>query len=157
MRKIVLFSLLCFLCMAVMPVFADGQVVGDKTLVDTAYDKGLLINLNDWFNTHQLAAGAAARGDKVFDSPRSQVLLLTSKGPIPMHYHQSADEIVYIVSGNGEMFIDGKWIPVKKGDLHVNPRGIIHATRIVGDEELRVLSIFTPPQANGNDRVMVKQ
>jgi quercetin dioxygenase-like cupin family protein len=63
--------------------------------------------------------------------------------------------LVFVYKGKGEMYIDGRWIPVKAGDVHVNPRGVIHATRVVGDEDMLVFSVFTPPQANGNDKIML--
>lgn len=156
MRKGAVLSVLCLLlCMFAVPVLASGQVVGEKALIDTAYDKNFVVSLDDWFNTHRLAAGATTRGDKVFESPRSQLLLLTNKGSlIGFHYHESADEIVYIYKGKGEMYIDGKWVSVKAGDLHINPRGTIHATQPASDDEMLVFSVFTPPQAKGNDRVM---
>lgn len=158
MRKSVVLTLVCFLLsiLAVVPALAAGQVVGDKALIDTPYNKGFVVNLDDWFNLHRLDPGAATRGDKVFESPRSQLVLVTNKGPlIGLHYHQTADEIVFVYKGKGEMYIDGKWVPVKAGDLHINPRGVIHATRVVGDDEMWVFSVFTPPQANGNDKAMV--
>jgi hypothetical protein len=30
-----------------------------------------------------------------------------------------------------------------------------HATRVVGPGEMEVISIFAPPQAGGNDRIML--
>jgi len=133
-----------------------GPVVGDKALVDGTLDKGITIDLDAWFATHPLKAGDPTRGDTVFKSPRMEVVLVTNHGPlIGTHFHKSADEIVFVYEGQGEMYIDGKWTPVKAGDLHVNPRGVIHATRVVGDKDMRVFSIFTPPQAGGNDKVML--
>jgi quercetin dioxygenase-like cupin family protein len=74
---------------------------------------------------------------------------------IGRHIHTSAEEIVFVYKGTGEMYINGKWIPVKAGDLHVCPRGMAHATRVVGDGQMEVISIFAPPQAGGNDRIML--
>ena len=71
------------------------------------------------------------------------------------HYHTVADEIVLIVGGGGDMLINGKWTPVKPGDLHVNPRGIIHNSRNP-DEDSRFISIFTPQQPLGGDINRVK-
>jgi mannose-6-phosphate isomerase-like protein (cupin superfamily) len=44
---------------------------------------------------------------------------------------------------------------VKAGDIHVCPRGMAHATRVTGTDEMKVISIFAPPQAGGNDRIML--
>jgi quercetin dioxygenase-like cupin family protein len=71
------------------------------------------------------------------------------------HYHSTADEIVYIVGGSGELLINGKWLAVKAGDLHVNPRGNVHDTRALA-EDLRFISIFTPQLPAGGDANMIK-
>lgn len=103
-----------------------------------------------------LAKGQATRGDTVFKSPRTEIVLVQNRGPlIGRHHHQSAEEIVFVHKGQGEMYINGEWIPVKAGDLHINPRGVIHATRVVGSEDMQVFCIFAPPQANGNDKVFL--
>ena len=47
--------------------------------------------------------------------------------------------------------IDGEWKQVKAGDVHVNPRGNVHATRVGADEDLQFVSIFTPALPAGGD------
>lgn len=145
------------LLVLVSTAFAQTPTVGDKSLIDTKYDKAIVVNLDEWFANHPLKAGDNTRSDVIFQSPRDMVVAVTNKGPlIGLHYHTSADEIVIVHTGQGEMFINGEWVPVKAGDLHVNPRGVIHGTRTVGDGELQVVSIFTPLQAKGNDKVMTE-
>jgi mannose-6-phosphate isomerase-like protein (cupin superfamily) len=60
------------------------------------------------------------------------------------HVHKTHDEMVYIIKGSGQMFINGKWIDVKPGTVHFNPMNKVHATRNTGKEDLVLLSIFTP-------------
>jgi mannose-6-phosphate isomerase-like protein (cupin superfamily) len=60
------------------------------------------------------------------------------------HVHKTHDEMVYIIKGSGQMFINGKWIDVKPGTVHFNPMNKVHATRNTGKEALVLLSIFTP-------------
>jgi mannose-6-phosphate isomerase-like protein (cupin superfamily) len=156
MKKTLILALACLFIFTGAAFAATGQVVGDKALLDTSFDKGLLINIDDFFANHPLTPGDAARGDQVFKSPRVEVSLVTNHGPlIGLHYHATADEIVYIHKGHGEMYIGGKWVPVKAGEIHVNPRGVIHATRVTGDEDMEVIGFFTAPQAFGNDKVML--
>jgi len=127
-----------------------------KNLIDSTPAESIVVNLDDFFASHPLPAGAPTRGDKIFESPRCVVTLVTNKGPlIGRHIHTSAEEIVFVYKGTGEMYINGKWIPVKAGDLHVCPRGMAHATRVVGDGQMEVISIFAPPQTGGNDRIML--
>ena len=127
-----------------------------KNLIDSTPAESIVVNLDDFFASHPLKAGEPTRGDKIFESPRCVVTLVTNKGPlIGRHIHTSAEEIVFVYKGTGEMYINGKWIPVKAGDLHVCPRGMAHATRVVGEGQMEVISIFAPPQTGGNDRIML--
>jgi quercetin dioxygenase-like cupin family protein len=128
-----------------------------KHLIDSAPDQAVIINLEEWFAAHPIKEGLN-RSDKVFESPRNAVLLTTNKSPkgIGRHLHTNVDEIIYVFKGAGEMYINGKWVQVKAGDLHVCPRGVAHATRAVNGKEFSYISVFTPPQPKGgNDRVMI--
>jgi len=162
MKKTLLMGLTCMFLFGATAMAAPaatenaGPSVGNKALLDASSDKGIVVNLDDFYAKHPLKEGEPARGDEVFKSPRVQVSLVTNKGPlIGLHYHATADEIVYVYKGAGEMYIDGKWVPVKAGDLHVNPRGVVHATRVTGDEPMEVIGFFTQPQENGNDKVFM--
>jgi quercetin dioxygenase-like cupin family protein len=147
-------SLLCF-------IFC-GQVSAApmaKHLIDSTPDQAVIIGLDEWFATHPIKEGTG-RSDKIFESPRNSVTLTTNKDPkgIGRHIHTSVDEIIYVHKGAGEMYINGKWAPVKAGDLHVCPRGVAHATRAAGGGEFSYISIFTPSQPKGgNDRVMIDE
>jgi len=156
-KRILLATLFCLLVLSASALAASpGDVVGDWSLIDTKYEKGMVFSLDQFYASHPLKAGDATRGDVVYESPRCQVVIVINHGPlIGLHYHQSADELVYVHKGAGEMYINGQWIPVKAGDIHFNPRGVIHATRVVGKEDMQVYSIFTPPQAGGNDKIFV--
>ena len=61
----------------------------------------------------------------------TQVMVRTAvKGTqIGSHFHTVSDEVVIVVGGRGELPINGEWKPVKQGDVHVCPRGIVHDTR----------------------------
>jgi len=156
MKKSLLLTLACLFVIAGSALAAPGPVAGDAKLLDTPFDKGIVINLDTYFAEHPLKAGDATRGDTVFKSPRVEIALVTNRGPlIDLHYHATCEETVFVYKGQGEMFIDGRWIPVKAGDLHVNPRGVIHATRVTGDEDMNVVCFFTAPQASGNDKAFI--
>ena len=60
------------------------------------------------------------------------------------HIHKTHNEMVYIIKGSGQMFINGKWIDVKPGTFHFNPMNKVHAAWNTGKEDLVLLSIFTP-------------
>jgi mannose-6-phosphate isomerase-like protein (cupin superfamily) len=120
----------------------------------------VLVNLEEWFSTHPVKEGELARSDNVFSSPRSSVFIGTSKDPkgIGRHMHVTVDEIVFVYKGEGEMYINGQWVPIKAGTLHVCPRGVTHATRALPGKELLSFNIFTPPQPKGaHDRAMIDE
>jgi quercetin dioxygenase-like cupin family protein len=128
-----------------------------KGLLDSKPDTAVLINLDDWYTKHPSPGKPGIVSDTVFTSPRSVIMIRTAgKGTsVGSHYHATTDEIVIIVGGSGEMLINGKWTPVKAGDIHVNPRGNVHDTRAL-NEDLRFISIFTPQLPPGGDTNMVK-
>jgi quercetin dioxygenase-like cupin family protein len=144
------------LALALVVGIRIGVRAAEKKPIDSTPPESIVVNLDEFYAQHALKPGEPTRIDKVFSSPRCVVSLVSNKGPlIGRHIHASADEIVFVYKGNGEMYINGKWIPVKAGDLHVCPSGIAHATRVGGEDTMEVISIFAPPQAGGNDRIML--
>ncbi len=134
-----------------------NKVVGDAHSVDTKYPGPFNVNLEKWYAEHPVEPGKMMRMDPMFQTSRVIVLGLTNKGAlIDFHYHTAADELVVAVKGQCEQYVDGKWVVMKPGDIHYNPRGIVHATRPVGTEPFYAMSIFTAPPPGGNDRVFLK-
>jgi quercetin dioxygenase-like cupin family protein len=133
-----------------------GKTIGDAFSHDTDYAKPFNIVLADWFAKNPLGPGKKMRMDPVFQTPRIVALAANNKGQlIDLHYHTNSDEIVFAFSGKCEQYVDGKWTEMKAGDLHFNPRGVIHGTRVVGSEPFLALSFFTSPPPGGNDRVFL--
>jgi quercetin dioxygenase-like cupin family protein len=122
-----------------------------KGLVDSNPAMALLLDLGEHYDRRAFPA-TGVDSEVVFDCPRSQVMVRTAvKGTtIGHHYHAVADEIVVVTGGRGELFVNGVWVPVQLGDIHVCPRGIIHDTRAL-EEHLHFLSIFTPHLPPGGD------
>ena len=130
----------------------------EKMPADSTPPESILIHLDDFYAQHALTAGEATRADKVYSSPRCVVSLVSNQGPlIGRHIHTNVDEIVFVYKGAGEIYVNGKWTSAKAGDLHVCPRGTAHATRVAGTNVMEVISIFSPPQPGGNDRLMLDQ
>ena len=158
MRKIILLVVMLLSSVVSIAAAEEKLVVGDSKLLDGTAEQGLIINSDEFFAQHPLADGKAARSDTVFKSPRIEVTLLTNRSQeIGLHYHTSCDETVFIYKGKGEIYLAGNWVPVKAGDIHINPRGVIHGTRVTEGEDMQVISLFTPPQADGNDKVFMNR
>jgi len=131
-----------------------GDVVGDWSLVDTQYKTNYLITLDDWYAAHPLLSGQSMRVDPPWGTLRNQMMI--AQGPkLDPHFHGSADEMIYVYKGVGEMFVKGEWVKVHAGELHCNARGFIHGIRPVSDD-FKIFAVFTPPPANGNDRIFIK-
>jgi len=148
---------------SILLAFLMGQVLAAPTakyLIDATPGEDVLIHLDEWLTNNPIKQGELNRSDNVFLSPRSAVNIASTKDPkgIGRHIHVTVDEIVFIYKGEGEMYINGIWVPVKAGDLHVCPRGVSHATRALPGKELSFFNIFTPPQPKGtHDRMMIDQ
>lgn len=86
------------------------------------------------------------------------------KNTVPAHYHTEHTELVYIVSGQGEMTLykqgemqAEKLTPftIAAGDYIRIDKGMVHSVKNLGEKPLKALSIQTP-EFKGKDRVFVK-
>jgi oxalate decarboxylase/phosphoglucose isomerase-like protein (cupin superfamily) len=73
-----------------------------------------------------------------------EVLLLPGKGH-SRHNHPDAEEILYVLSGEGEQMIDdGEPFPVGPGDTIYVPIAVYHSTLNTGWAPLRLLALYNP-------------
>jgi len=63
----------------------------------------------------------------------------------PAHSHKNNEELVYIVSGSGKAYIDGKVYEISAGSAVLFSPGSIHMLRNSGDTDMKVACFFTPP------------
>ena len=132
-----------------------GDVVADWALIDSQFKMGANINADEWYAGHAIPPGQTMRLDLPIGTPRNQ-MVLAQKPALKAHYHGSSDEIIYVYKGVGEELIKGEWVKLKAGEIHFCPRGFIHAIRPVTDD-FKIYAFFTPPQANGADRIFVEE
>ena len=72
------------------------------------------------------------------------VVLLPGRGH-ERHNHPDADEVLYILAGEGKQMIDdGEPFPVRPGQAVFIPTGIWHSTLNTGWEPLTLLAIYAP-------------
>lgn len=62
----------------------------------------------------------------------------------PLHTHKDIEEILLILNGEGEAWVDGETGKFKKGDAVLLPANSKHQVRNTGDESLVTASIFSP-------------
>ena len=62
------------------------------------------------------------------------------------HQHKDTEEIVYVVSGQMEVFQNGSRCILEPGDAVLMKPGQPHAYRNIGTEDLRILGFFAAPR-----------
>jgi uncharacterized cupin superfamily protein len=63
----------------------------------------------------------------------------------PMHAHRDIEEVILILEGEGEAWVDGEKAFFVKGDAVLFPANSRHQVRNTGDKPLRTASIFSAP------------
>ncbi|MED1795918.1 MULTISPECIES: cupin domain-containing protein [Brevibacillus] len=73
-----------------------------------------------------------------------EVILLPEQGH-DRHNHPDAEEILYVLSGEGQQMIgDEEPFSVKAGDVIYIPQAVFHSTYNTGWEPLRLLAFYNP-------------
>ena len=62
----------------------------------------------------------------------------------PFHYHPKMEEILYILSGKAEQWVEREKRIMKSGDSLYLPPGVVHGTYNIGDETLDFLAVLSP-------------
>ena len=68
----------------------------------------------------------------------------------PAHSHTEGEELIYIMSGTGQAWVDGEIQPMHTGTAVLFEQGQVHMIRNVGDEEMKVVCFFAPPTGLDN-------
>jgi quercetin dioxygenase-like cupin family protein len=68
----------------------------------------------------------------------------------PAHSHPEGEELIYIMSGTGQAWVDGEIQPMHTGTAVLFEQGQVHMIRNVGDEEMKVVCFFAPPTGLDN-------
>jgi mannose-6-phosphate isomerase-like protein (cupin superfamily) len=64
------------------------------------------------------------------------------------HYHRVAEEIYFVLKGQGRMEVDGEITYVRPGDAVLIPAGAWHQLENNGTSELRILCCCAPPYSH---------
>jgi quercetin dioxygenase-like cupin family protein len=71
------------------------------------------------------------------------VTLLPGKGH-DFHKHPDQEEVIYVVAGAVEQWVDREKRRLKPGDCAFIPAGVVHASFNVGTENAKVVAILGP-------------
>lgn len=66
------------------------------------------------------------------------------------HVHQAEEEVIYVVSGHGELRTPDGNVPLEPGNCVCVPIGLDHATASYGPEPLELVTAFSPPVVPGS-------
>lgn len=70
-------------------------------------------------------------------------VVIYPNGAVPEHHHETVESYT-ILSGVGEMELDGEQQAVKSGDCIFIPSGAKHSLKNKGEEELQMMFVYTP-------------
>jgi quercetin dioxygenase-like cupin family protein len=73
----------------------------------------------------------------------TQFVGLIPPGRAPDHFHRY-DEVIYVLEGEGFLEIAGEQAQLRAGSCVHLPRTLVHCLANTGDEEMRLLGVFTP-------------
>ena len=65
------------------------------------------------------------------------------------HRHPGREEIIYVISGTAEQWVDQEKRTLKAGDVAHIPRDVVHGTYNAGSDTLVFLAILSPAEADG--------
>ena len=65
----------------------------------------------------------------------------------PAHSHPGGEELIYIIHGEGEVYVDGTIEPLREGSAVLFEKGSRHMVRNSGQKEMKVICFFAPPSS----------
>jgi oxalate decarboxylase/phosphoglucose isomerase-like protein (cupin superfamily) len=108
------------------------QAVDPNAIPTQTFDWGAI----KWFVTPEVTEGAGVTF--------GEVVLQPGRGH-DRHNHPESEEILYVLSGEGQQMLDdGEPFHVKPGDTIYVPTGVFHSTRNTGWEPMRLLAVYNP-------------
>lgn len=98
-------------------------------------------------NIVQATADNAEFRRVLFTGAKSQLVVMSIPpgGEIGEETHKHTEQTLFFLSGTGEAVLDGTRSPVGPGDVVVVPPGTQHNFWNVGAEELKVYTVYAPP------------
>lgn len=107
----------------------------------------------DQFEAFRIKPGESNRLVIMFDSLKEKlgfiacVEIFDVGGYTPPNTHRGADELFYVIEGEGRARCDDNWLSVRKGDVMVVPAGAEHVLENTGSGRLYTLTVMVPDEA----------
>lgn len=90
----------------------------------------------------------------LYSDSLSSTFAIWIKKQVKPHKHNNHSEVVTVISGKGEMTVDGVTRVIAKGDIVILPKGTVHSVVTKSRKPLLVISVQAP-RFVGKDRVWV--
>lgn len=83
----------------------------------------------------------------VASSQHTQVVVMDIKPgeDIGKETHTDNDQVLYLVSGRGTVYLDGQESEFNPGDCVLVPAGTEHNFTTIGDESMKIITTYSPP------------
>ncbi len=62
----------------------------------------------------------------------------------PAHSHLEGEELIYVIEGEGKVFVDGIIKPLTQGTAVLFTKGSVHIVRNSGQREMKVICFYAP-------------
>jgi uncharacterized cupin superfamily protein len=70
--------------------------------------------------------------------------IVPAGGGPPVHIHHNEDEVIHVIEGDYEFWMNGEVVLVRPGNSIFLPRGVAHTFRVASTSPGRNLTILTP-------------
>jgi len=90
--------------------------------------------------TREIGAANMSLSTGVYEAGRS----------MPAHKHEVAEELLYVLSGYGEVHIDDHVEPIRPGSAVYLPPGSMHHLNILSEEPMKIVFVFSPSIVPGS-------
>lgn len=118
----------------------------------------------NWGTLKRIEDGCGGVIYKIIDTDNSElkkveiVMCIFSPGEIAkLHYHKKMEEIYFIIEGEGEIELDGKWFPVKAKDGIAIPTGVRHRMKNASKDKILKFLAVNSPEWQMSDMIVVDQ
>ena len=81
------------------------------------------------------------------DNPHASAAMVKfpTGGVIGLHVHEKETETIYCLAGEGVFTVEDREFPFSTGQIIAVPAGMEHGLRNESNEDLIILTFFTPP------------
>jgi len=84
----------------------------------------------------------------LFTGDKMQLVVMSLKEgeDIPLEVHKEIDQFIRVEKGKAEVTVDGEKFELSDDDVIIIPSGSEHRVCNVGDSDLKVYTIYSPPE-----------